>query len=130
MISTETRIQNYVPSPAQKSSQAGVLEDIAANVLRESGYSLIKNPDSFCRQYKKRISQENQEWNLQPRISDFGIFDTSSIDKPKKEEGKLVFFARNRHNLPYRVTCDLENCKTQYELLPYESSNSEKMQTK
>ncbi len=129
MITTEMRIQNHASSADLKPSQTGGLEDIAANLLKESGYSLIQSPGTFCQQYRNRISKENQKWDLQPRISDFGIFDTSSIGKPKKEKGQLVFFARNRHNLPYRVTCDLENRKTQYELLPYESSCSEKMQT-
>lgn len=130
MVTNEIRIKNQAPLDAAKPPKRDSLEKLAVSVLRNTDYKVIKNPESYRSLYKRRISKENNDFDLQPRITDFGIFDVSSIRPPEIVDKRLVFYARNSHNLPYKVTCDLKDRKTCYELLPYESACPEKMQTK
>jgi hypothetical protein len=130
MITGEVRSKNQTPLNPVKHTKQDELKNLALSVLAGSEYRMINNPELYQQLYRRRILEENCDFDLQPRLSAYGIFDISDIHPPSIEGRRLVFFARNSHNVPYKVTCDLTSRKMRYELLPYESSYPQEMQSK
>lgn len=99
---------------------------LAANFLFQGiKFHIIDDASKYQTEYLKRIEFEEQNINQNlRRLSDYGIFDVSTIHEPKRVEGKFIFFVREDYtDLPYRVTFDSpivsESPEVKYELLHY-----------
>ena len=104
-----------------------------ANFLWKGGdFELIDSIPLFQMDYNKRIlfEQTHQADLLPYRVTDYALFDLSSMHSPKIEESSALFFVYNKATgIPYRVVCPFPytavSTFVHYQLLPFASSLSQ-----
>ncbi len=104
-------------------------EQLAKKINKQfngSAYKLITEPSSFVEPYQKRITEAlNSTDPEECSLACSGRYNLDEIDKPKMENGKLVFYVhRNSKEFPTpcRITCDNPtsiNGKITQECLPF-----------
>lgn len=97
-------------------------------LLKGLEFHYIENIEKFKEEYQQQI--EYEQLSLEDRLvrlSDYGIYDLSSMHAPAVINGQLIFFVKHDYTqLPYKVsvgfpiTSDYPNAR--YELLPFKSS--------
>ena len=81
----------------------------AINHLAKGGdYQVIHDPAAYVEKYQTRLRTEDPDAPFEegvPRVTDFGISDTSEITPPKVVGSEVIFYAEQGFlGLPYRVT--------------------------
>lgn len=81
--------------------------DALNHLARGEEYHVIHDPAAYADKYRQRLSTEDPDAPFvegEPRLSDFGVCDTSEITPPKLEGEHVVFFAEDDYwGIPYRV---------------------------
>ena len=84
-------------------------------------FGVITDPDGFQSAYLEQIAKEaDTEWQQgQPRLSDFGTPDFSTLTGPMIDNGTLVFFADDKYlGIAYRVTMPFDALVADYQPMP------------
>lgn len=89
-------------------------------------FQFIHSIAHYQKQYQERVALEKMHPAdvFEYRLTDFKIFDVSSMHDPKVEHQKLIYFVYNINNgLPYRVVCPFPytistSTLVHYQLLP------------
>jgi len=71
------------------------------------GYELIENVHQYKEFYNRRIALENSDFEHQPRLSDYGVYDVDCMSDPEVDEKNLTFFVKDTHQNPHKVEVDL-----------------------
>ena len=86
--------------------------------VKLSDYALIQNVGAYQDFYKRQIARENSDFDIQPRLSDFGVYDVTTMTEPQIREGQLTFYVEDTHRNPHKVTVDLDDKKVDCGPLP------------
>jgi hypothetical protein len=98
----------------------------AVNYLAQGfRYRLIDDPDAYRTRYQRRLQAEDPLAPFQQgvlRLSDFGVCDTSAIQRPSRHNGAVIFYVEDDVlGIPYRVTApgpEHPEGEAEYEPLP------------
>lgn len=99
--------------------------EMANFMFKGDEFSVIDDIEAFKKAYHTQIQREKTRFIVaEQRLSEYGIFDLSSLHSPRLEAQQFIFFVKNDFNqLPYKVTCTLssheQTSHVHYTLLPY-----------
>ena len=101
-----------------ESAQVAVLAKVANFLHAGLEYELIEDISIFKESYENTSQLRSQH----SFFIDRGAYQLSVLHSPRIEGKDFVFYVKDQHNVPYRVSCGYpfkDSSSVEYQLLPY-----------